>query len=125
MKFTVAAAELRCAEITRLSDAIVSHLEIMRRMTPEAFRGLIAGMLERFGHQIVMGPTAPDLMTTKDGKKFITDCAAPTDIVPTGTRKLVRLHDAVIAANAAWGFYHDVGLHRCCPASWRVIDRGH
>jgi hypothetical protein len=95
----------------------------MRRMTPEAFRGLIADMLERFGHQIVTGPTAPDLMTTKDGKKFITDCTAPTDIVPTGTRKLVQPHDAVIAANAAWGFYHDVRRHRYCPVSRRVIDR--
>lgn len=74
-------------------------------MTRETFRALIADMLQRFGHDIVTDPNAPFLVTTKAGKKFITECAVPTDTAPTGTRKLAALHDAVIAANAARGFF--------------------
>ena len=32
-----------------------------------AFRAVIAAMLERFGHEIVTDPSAPDLVTTKVG----------------------------------------------------------
>ena len=44
-------------------------------------------------------------MTTKAGRKFVTACATPADLIPTGTRDLARLHDAVIAANAQRGFF--------------------
>jgi hypothetical protein len=34
-------------------------------------------MLERFGHRIVTDPGAPELVTMKDGRKFVTKCAPP------------------------------------------------
>ena len=49
--------------------------------------------------------TRPILVTTKAGQKFVTACATPADLIPTGTRDLARLHDAVIAANAERGFF--------------------
>jgi Restriction endonuclease len=105
MNFAAAAAELRQREIARLSDAIVPRLETMRCMTPNTFRTLIADMLDRFGHRIVTDPTAPSLITTKGEKKFVTQCATPTELKPTATRELAALHDAVIAANAQRGFF--------------------
>lgn len=105
MNFALAAAELRKQEIARLSDAIVPRIEAMRRMTPETFRALIADMLQRFGHEIVTNPsTRGCLVTTKAGKKLLTQCATPTDMRPISTRELMALHDAVVAANAARGF---------------------
>ena len=74
-------------------------------MTPDAFRAVIADMLEHFGHTIVTNPNAADLVTTKQGRKFVTACATPADLRPTGTRERARLHEAVIAANAARGFF--------------------
>jgi hypothetical protein len=102
MRFT---GELRRHEIARLSDAVVPRLDQLRRMTPQEFRAVIADMLQRFGHTIINDPTAPELVTTKAQQKFITVCAAPAELAPTGTRELARLHDAVIAANAARGFF--------------------
>ena len=108
MNFATAAAALRQQEIARLQDAIVPRLEAMRRMTPETFHDLIADMLCRFGHriEIVATPSAPGLVTTKDGKKFVTRCAVPTDLKPISTRELTAFHiDAVLPANAARGFF--------------------
>jgi hypothetical protein len=67
-------------------------------MTVPAFRSVIAEMLERFGHTIVTDPNTADFVTTKNGRKFVTACATPAEVIPTGTRDLARLHDAVIAA---------------------------
>lgn len=72
-------------------------------MTAQAFGATVALMLEKLGHQIVTD--APELVTTKAGRKFITACARPTDLGPTGTRDVARLHDAVVAANAERGFF--------------------
>ena len=99
-----AADQLRRQEIARLKDALVPRIEALRSMTPAAFRNVVAGMLDRFGHQIVTDPSAPYLVTTKNQEKFITQCARPADLAPTGTRDLAALHDAVIAANAIRGF---------------------
>jgi hypothetical protein len=60
-------------------------------------------MLERLGHTVIS--SVGDIVTTKDGCKYITSCATPTDQTPTKALALRRLHDAVIAANAARGFY--------------------
>lgn len=80
VNFTAAADELRRQEIARLADAVVPRLEALRAMTPAAFRTVIAGMMERFGHQLVTDPAAlPDLVTTKEGRKFVTVCAWPAD----------------------------------------------
>jgi hypothetical protein len=105
------AAELRQQEIARLADALVPRLEALRSMTTQDFRSVVALMLERFGHTIISNPEAPDLVSSKLEvgskleKKFITACARPTDLAPTGRRDLARLHDAVIAANAQRGFF--------------------
>src|SRR5271170_5003001 len=103
--FAAAADELRQQEIARLTDALVPRLETLRSMTAPAFRSTVAAMLERFGHAIITDPSAPELVTTKAGRKFITACATPAELMPTGTRDLARLHDAVIAANAERGFF--------------------
>src|SRR6516225_2063812 len=103
MYFADTAAELRQQEIARLTDAVVPRLDQLRGMTPDPFRAVIVGMLERFGHVIVTA--APELVTTKAGRKFVTECAAPTDLMPAGARELRRLHDAVITANAERGFF--------------------
>lgn len=106
MNYAAPAAELRQQEIARVSAAIVPRLETMRRMTPDSFHALIADMLQRFGHEIVTNPSSPGLVTTKEGKKFITRCAVPTELKPISTRELTAFHiDAVLPANAARGFF--------------------
>jgi Restriction endonuclease len=105
LRFGTAAAELRQQELARLSDAVVPRLEAMRVMTPPAFREVVALMLYRFGHDVMTDPTAPNLISTKNGAKFITECASPIDLAPTKIPALRRLHDTVIAANAQRGFY--------------------
>ena len=57
------------------------------------------------GHRIETDHNAADFVTTKDGKKFVIDCAPPAEITPTGTAVLDRLHQAVINANAERGFF--------------------
>jgi hypothetical protein len=105
MKFAAAADELRRREIARLADAVTPTLEGLRSLTPPPFRAQIALMMERLGHTIVTDPAAPDLVTTKAGRKFVTACAVPTDLAPTAARDLKRLHEAVIAANAEGGIF--------------------
>jgi hypothetical protein len=106
MNFTAAAAELREQEIARIRDALVPRLEALRSMTPETFRSTIAEMLHRFGHQIETNPgSGGDFISTKQGQKFVTACAPPSEIMPTGTRDLALLHAAILAANADRGFF--------------------
>jgi hypothetical protein len=108
VNFAPAAAELRRQEIARLQDAIVPRLEAMRRMTPDTFCTLIADMLYRFGHQIETNPSgnSSDFISTKQGRKFVTRCAVPTDLKPISTRELEAFHiDTVLPANAARGFF--------------------
>ena len=100
-----AAAELRRQEFARLTDAVTLRLEALRSMTLTAFRSEIALMMERLGHTIITDPSAPDLVTTKAGRKYITACAVLANRAPTQTREIARLHDSVVAANAEWGFF--------------------
>ena len=127
MKFATAAAELRRAEIARLSDAYCAAPRNHAAMTPEAFRALTADMFDRFGHQIVTDLPRPIPYDQGTRKNSSPDCAAPTDIVPTGTRKLARLHDAVITANAARDFitargFTDAALQYAESAPLDLID---
>src|ERR1700761_7244429 len=101
--FPAAADELRRQEFARLSAAVTPRPEAFRSMTADAFRTEIALMLERLGHSVVS--SVSDIVTTKQGRKYITACATPTDHTPTKAPALRRLHDAVIAGNAARGFY--------------------
>jgi hypothetical protein len=103
MNFTAAAAELRQEEFSSLSAAVTPRTEVFRSMTGDAFRTEIAEMLERLGHTVIS--SVSDLVTIKDGRKYITACATPTDQAPTKTPALRRLHDTIVAANAARGFY--------------------
>lgn len=105
LSFGRAAAELRRQELARLSDAVVPRIEALRSMTAPAFREVIALMLYRFGHDVLTGAAMPDLISTKNGAKFITACAHPTDQTPTKMPAVRRLHDAVVSANAQRGFY--------------------
>src|SRR3954447_16774042 len=103
--FVTAAAELQRQEIARLSDAVVPRLETMRSMTLPVFRAVIADMCQRFGHDIITDPSAPFLVTTKNGRKFVTECGAPADPMPTRTAPLHHLLAAIIAARADRRFY--------------------
>jgi hypothetical protein len=105
MNFAAAADALRRQEFARLAAAVTPTLEALRSLTPAPFREQIALMMERLGHTIITDPAAPDLVTVKEGRKFITACARPADPAPTGTRDLERLHNAVITANAQGGIY--------------------
>jgi hypothetical protein len=103
VNFPAAADELRGQEFARLGAAVTPRIEVFRSMTADAFRNEIALMLEHRGHTVVSGVT--DIVTTKEGRKYVTVCATPTDQTPSKTPALKRLHDAIIAANAARGFY--------------------
>jgi hypothetical protein len=104
-RFEFAADELRRQEFARLADAVTPRLEALRSLMPAAFRAEIALMLERLGHTVITDSTAPDLVTTKEGRKYVTVCANPADPAPTKIPALQRLHDRVVAANAQAGFY--------------------
>jgi hypothetical protein len=101
--FSAAADELRRQEFARLSAGVTPRIEAFRSMTGDAFRTEIALMLERLGHTVVSSVT--DIVTTKQGRKYLTACAAPTEQASTKAPALRRLHDAMIATNAARGFY--------------------
>jgi hypothetical protein len=98
-----AAGELRQQELARLSAAVTPRLEAFRSMTRDIFRDEIAQMLERLGHTLISA--AGEIVTTKDGRKYITACADPTEPAPAKTPALRRLHDVIVAAGAARGFY--------------------
>jgi restriction endonuclease Mrr len=99
------AAALREREFARLADAVSPTIEALRSLTPGAFRTEIALMLERLGYEVITDPRVPDLIITREGRKYIVACARPSDIGPTQTRDLARLHMAVVNANADAGFY--------------------
>ena len=102
MNFAAAASSLQRQEIARLQDAVVPRLETLRVMPLPAFREVIATMWQRFGHEIITGPSMAHLVTTKGGRKFITGCADAADPI---AREIARLHQAIIAANAEHGFF--------------------
>lgn len=105
MNFDAAADELRRREFARLATAVTPRPEALRSMTAAALREEIALMWDRLGHTVITSPDAPEIVTIKGERKFITACANPADQAPTGTAALRRLHDRVIATNAERGFY--------------------
>jgi Restriction endonuclease len=108
MDFAAAADQLRQQEFARLAAAVTPRLEALRSMTAAALRDEIALMWERLGHAVITSPTAPDLVTIKGDRKFITACADPAGLMPTGTPALRRLHDRIVAISAERGFYISV-----------------
>jgi hypothetical protein len=103
MNFAVAADELHRQEFARLAAAVTPRIEAFRSMTRDIFREEIAAMLERLGHMLISA--GGDIVTVKDGRKYLTACAEPTEPTPTKTPAVRRLHEAVVAAGAARGFY--------------------
>jgi hypothetical protein len=97
------ADKLRRQEFARLSEAVTPRIEAFQSMTADAFRNEIAAMLERLGHEVIS--SVSDLVTTKGGRKYITACADPLERTPTNSSALRRLHDSVVSAGAAKGFY--------------------
>lgn len=105
MSFASAANDLRHREIARLKQYVTPPVEAMRSLTPGPFRERIAELMQRLGHEVVNDPTAAILVTLEGGEKHLIMCATPSDLLPTGTRNVARLHEAVIAAKAVRGIY--------------------
>jgi Restriction endonuclease len=103
MNFAAASNQLWKREFDRLSDTVTPRIEALRSLTLSAFRTEISLMLERLGHSIIT--PAPELVTTKGGRKYVTHSANPLDAAPTKSPAIARLHAAVVTANAAGGFY--------------------
>jgi hypothetical protein len=98
-----AADELDRQEFARIAAATTPRIEAFRSMTRDGLRDEIAGMMERLSYTLIT--LSPWLVTTKDGLKYVTDCANPCDLAPTKTPAIRRLHDAVVAAGAYKGIY--------------------
>ena len=109
MQFTAAFHEMRSKEIARLTAYVTPSLEGLMTLTPAPLRTQIALMMERLGHTPHSDLGAPELVTTKEGRKFVTQCAAPANPAPIGLRELRRLHEAVMRHNAEGGFF--ISLH--------------
>jgi hypothetical protein len=103
MNYLIAAEQLWRREHARISAAVAPRIEALRSLTLSAFITETASLLERLGHTIIT--TAPDLVTTKAGRKYVTHCANPLDQAPTKTPAIARLHAAILRTNAAGGFY--------------------
>lgn len=103
--FARAADQLRQKEFARLSRAIVPTVESLRLLHGPELRGLIVSMLDRSGYEVQTAPDAGNLVTTKDGKKYLVAIAPTNNSASIPVRDLMRLHDAVIEANATEGFF--------------------
>lgn len=103
--YVTAADELRRREFSRLASFVVPSLDSLRSLTPKPFRAEVAKMLERLGYEIVTDEGAAYMTTMKDGSKYIVACASPAVLDATPLRDLTRLHEAVVSANAAAGFF--------------------
>jgi Restriction endonuclease len=102
LPFRHAAGELRRQELARFAAAVTPRIEAFRSMTRDMFRAEIAAMLERLGHTLISAVN--DIVTTKDGRKYITACADPLDRDPVKAPALRRLHDIIVSTGAARGF---------------------
>jgi Restriction endonuclease len=105
MNFAAAADELRCQEFARLAASVTPMPGQLRSMSVAELQIENALMFERIGHTVHTAPDAPELVTTRGGRKFITMCANPADPAPTGSAALRRLRDRVVVAGAEHGFF--------------------
>lgn len=103
--FAVAADALRAREFSRLAAAVVPTLQALRLLSARQLRAKVAAMLQRLGYELVTSENTADLVTTKDGKKYLVAFGPAADPAPIPVRELSRLHSAVVAANAAAGFF--------------------
>jgi hypothetical protein len=85
-------------------------------------RARVATMLEHFGYELLTPETADDVVISRDGKKYAIAFVSATDLAPTPLGHLTRLHSAVIAANAAAGFFMgSIRMSGVCAAVARAI----
>jgi hypothetical protein len=105
MNFDALADELHQQEFARLAAAVTPRPEALRSMTPDALHDEIAMMWERLGYTVITSPSASEIVTIKGERKFVTLCANPTDLAPTGIGAVRRLRDRVVAISAERGFY--------------------
>ena len=79
-------------------------------------------MLESLGYELLMPETAKDLHAIKDGKLR---CRLRLDLGPVAEQAnhLTRLHRAIMAANAAGGFYVTTRDFRATPKPTRKPPR--
>jgi hypothetical protein len=103
MNFDRAADELHREEFSRLESARTPRIEAFRSMTCGGFRDEVAAMMERLNHALIT--LTPWLVTVKEGRKYVTACANPTDGAPIPMPAIRRLHDAVVVAGAFNGIY--------------------
>jgi hypothetical protein len=103
MNFASTADQLDRQEYARLEAARTPRIEAFRSMTSGSFADEVAGMMERLNHTVVT--VSPWLVTTKDGRKYVTACANPADQATINMPAIRRLHDALIAAGAFRGIY--------------------
>jgi hypothetical protein len=108
LNFAAAADELYRREYAFLRAFLTPRPEQLRSMMIGELRTENALMWERLGHTLHTGPDAPELVTTMGERTFITVCANPADITPTGSAALRRLRDRVVAMCAERGFYVSV-----------------
>ena len=92
VNFTAAAEELRRQEFSRLSAAVTPRIEAFRSITADAFRTEIMLMLERLGHTVVS--SVSDIVTTKQGRKYVTACATPPEVEALADRNDAMLPPA-------------------------------
>jgi hypothetical protein len=108
VNFAAAADQLHREEFTRIAEAVTPRPEQLRSMTAAALLDQIARMWDRLGHTVVTSPSAPEIVTIKAERKFITMCGNPFDPMPTGKSAIMRLRDRVIASSAERGFFVSV-----------------
>jgi hypothetical protein len=97
------ADELLRQEFARLKDAQTPRIEAFCSMTRGGLFDEIASMMERLNHELIA--VSPDILTVKDGRKYLTHCANPADLAPVRMPAVRRLHEAVVAASAFKGIY--------------------
>ena len=90
-------------------------VDALRLLSGKQIRERAAAMLERLGYELLTLDTATDLVITKDGKKYVVAFAPPTDLEPTATGHLTRLHSVVVAGNADAGFLSRRAVSHATP----------
>jgi hypothetical protein len=103
--FAQAADRLRQEEIGRLSQAVVPTVESLRLLHGPQLQELIVRMLERSGHEVLTIPNAGNLVTMKNGEKHLVAIAKANKSTLVQITDLMRLHEDVLAVNAARGFF--------------------